>query len=213
MAPEDEGRDLDQKIDQITDATLDTTRRMRGLAEETNQIGVDTLVKLNEQGEQLDNIERNMDGINADLKMADVHLTELEKCCCGLCTCKCRAPKKIEKSRRYQKAFGIEAQKEQQQHMDGVVSEEPECADKRKKKKAAGPLIKRITDDDREDEMEENLQAVSDVLGKLKGIGTEMGNELDRQNQQLDRINRKGDVNIAHLDQATGRTRQLIKRL
>ena len=47
---DEEGRRLDQRIDQVTDETLDATRRILRTAEETNQIGVDTLVTLNEQG-------------------------------------------------------------------------------------------------------------------------------------------------------------------
>lgn len=48
---EDEARRLDQRIDQVTDDTVESTRRMLRIAEETNQIGVDTLVTLNEQGQ------------------------------------------------------------------------------------------------------------------------------------------------------------------
>ncbi len=44
----------------------------------------------------------------------------------------------------------------------------------------------------------------------LKGIATEMGGELDRQNKQLDRIDRKADVNVAHLDQANRRIRNQL---
>jgi len=146
---EDEGRDLDQRIDHVTNETLDTTRRIRGIAEETNQIGVDTLVTLNEQGEQLDNVERGLDEINVDLKQTDKHLTEIEKCC-GCCTCLCCAPKNIQKHKQYKKVYGKKAQ-----HMDNVVGDEPGGAGQRQ---AGGPYIKRITDDDREDEMEENLQ-------------------------------------------------------
>lgn len=51
MADDDDLRRLDQRIDQVTDETLDSTRRMLRVAEETNQIGVDTLVTLNEQGQ------------------------------------------------------------------------------------------------------------------------------------------------------------------
>jgi len=43
---EDEGPDLDQRKDQITQAMLDTTRQIRVIAEETNQIDVDTLIIL-----------------------------------------------------------------------------------------------------------------------------------------------------------------------
>ena len=35
--------------------------------------------------------------------------------------------------------------------------------------------------DEREDEMEENLDAVMDILGDLKAQSTAMGEELDRQ--------------------------------
>ena len=58
---------LEQRIDMVTDETLDATRRIRQVAEETNQIGVDTLVTLNEQGEQLENVENRLDTIGADL--------------------------------------------------------------------------------------------------------------------------------------------------
>ena len=53
-------------------------------------------------------------------------------------------------------------------------------------------------------------RAVSDVLGNLKGIATDMGGELDRQNKQLDRVNRKADVNVVHLDQANQRIRRQL---
>lgn len=48
--PSAEVNRLDQRIDQVTDETLDSTRRILQTAEETNRIGVDTLVTLNEQG-------------------------------------------------------------------------------------------------------------------------------------------------------------------
>lgn len=80
---------LDQRIDQVTDQTLDATRRILRTAEETNQMGVDTLVTLNEQGEKLDNVERRLDEINVDLKRTDKNLSEIEKCC-GCFSCSCR---------------------------------------------------------------------------------------------------------------------------
>ena len=52
------------------------------------------------------------------------------------------------------------------------------------------------------------IRAVSDVLTNLKGIATDMGSELDRQNVQLDRINQKAEVNSSHLDQANYRIRR-----
>ena len=47
----DEIHRLDQLIDKGTDEALESTRRILQTAKETNQIGVETLVKLNEQGQ------------------------------------------------------------------------------------------------------------------------------------------------------------------
>jgi len=50
----------------------------------------------------------------------------------------------------------------------------------------------RITNDAREDEMEENLQQVSTMIGNLRNMACDMGNEISNQNNQIDRI--KGKV-------------------
>lgn len=148
MAEEDERGRLEQRIDHVTNESVGATRRIRAMAEETNQIGVDTLVTLNEQGEQLDNTERRLDEINVDLKQTDRNLTELEKCC-GCFSCACCAPRSVKKTKQYKKVYGKKAQYE------GVVTEQPTTENTRMAGK--GPYIKRVTDDDREEEMEENL--------------------------------------------------------
>lgn len=151
MSHEDERSRLDQRINVVTNDSVDATRRIRAIAEETNQIGVDTLVTLNEQGEQLDNVERRLDEINVDLKQTDRNLTELEKCC-GCCTCVCCAPKNFQKNKHYKKVYGKKANQ-------AVVTNQPGSSDEPTTGgQGQGPFIKRVTDDDREDEMEDNLQ-------------------------------------------------------
>ena len=49
----------------------------------------------------------------------------------------------------------------------------------------------RITNDDREEEMEENMQQVSTMIGNLRNMAQDMGTEVSNQNAQLDRINLK----------------------
>uniref|UniRef100_A0A8C8SWB4 Synaptosomal-associated protein n=1 Tax=Pelusios castaneus TaxID=367368 RepID=A0A8C8SWB4_9SAUR len=56
---------------------------------------------------------------------------------------------------------------------------------------ASGGYITRITNDAREDEMEENLSQVGNILGNLKSMALDMGNEIDAHNKQIDRINEK----------------------
>ncbi len=147
----DERYQLDQRIDHVTNESLDSTRRIRMVAEDTNKVGVDTLVTLNEQGEQLDNVERRLDEINVDLKYTDKNLTELEKCC-GCCTCICCRPRNFEKNKDHKKVYGKKAQ--QQAELD-AVTDQPRAGGRGGR--GQGPFVKRVTDDAREDEMEENL--------------------------------------------------------
>jgi hypothetical protein len=152
MADGSELGGLEERIDHVTNESVGATRRIRAIAEETNQIGVDTLVTINEQGEQLDNVERRLDEINVDLKQTDRNLTQLEKCC-GCFTCSpCCAPRSVKKTKKYKKVYGKKAQ-----YNDGVVTDQP-TASEGAQMQDHGPYVKRITDDDRENEMEENLQ-------------------------------------------------------
>ena len=52
----------------------------------------------------------------------------------------------------------------------------------------------RITNDAREDEMEENMQQVGSVLGNLKNMAADMGEEIERQNRQLDKAGAKVEI-------------------
>lgn len=49
----------------------------------------------------------------------------------------------------------------------------------------------RITNDAREDEMDENIQQVGNMVGNLRNMAIDMGTEVSNQNKQLDRVNQK----------------------
>nr|XP_061798438.1 synaptosomal-associated protein 23-like [Nerophis lumbriciformis] len=145
------------RANQVTDESLESTRRMLQMAEESKETGVKTMVMLDQQGEQLNRVEDGMDQINQDMRLAEKNLTDLSKCC-GLCICPCN----------------------------------------------------RITNDAREDEMEENLNAVGGIIGNLKSMAMDMGNEIDKQNKQIDRITDKADMNKVRIDEANQRAAKLI---
>lgn len=52
-------------------------------------------------------------------------------------------------------------------------------------------IMCRITNDARENEMEENMSQVNTMIGNLRNMAIDMGSELENQNRQIDRINRK----------------------
>ena len=47
------------------------------------------------------------------------------------------------------------------------------------------------SDDELEDELDDNLNEISDMTKRLKALGTSMGQELDTQNGRIDRISEK----------------------
>ncbi|XP_035300726.1 synaptosomal-associated protein 23 isoform X2 [Cricetulus griseus] len=149
--------EIQLRAHQVTDESLESTRRILGLAIESQDAGIKTITMLDEQGEQLNRIEEGMDQINKDMREAEKTLTELNKCC-GLCVCPCNS----------------------------------------------------ITNDAREDEMEENLTQVGSILGNLKNMALDMGNEIDAQNQQIQRITEKADTNKDRIDIANTRAKKLI---
>lgn len=51
--------------------------------------------------------------------------------------------------------------------------------------------VPRVTNDARENEMDENLEQVSGIIGNLRHMALDMGNEIDTQNRQIDRIMEK----------------------
>ena len=134
---------------------------------------------LESQGEQLNRIEKGLDDINADMKEAEKHITQMEKWC-GLCLMPWNRRKKIK---------DVDDAK-WETSKDGVVIRQPPSSGDAGAT-SSGPYIERITNDAREDEMEDNMQQVGSVLGNLKNMATDMGQEIDRQNKQLDKIGAK----------------------
>jgi len=183
----------------VTDASLESTRNMVNMMEESNTTGAKTLEMLENQGEQLNRIEKGLDDINADMKQAEQHITQMEKFC-GLCLMPWNRRKKIKDvdDAAYEKVT-----------KDGsVVTRQPPGASQGAS--SSGPYIQRITNDAREDEMEDNMGQVGSLLGNLKEKASTMGEEIDRQNRQIDKIGAKAQVADTKVGSATKRTDKLI---
>ncbi|XP_065371148.1 synaptosomal-associated protein 25 isoform X2 [Calliphora vicina] len=203
--PRTELEDLQMKSAQVADESLESTRRMLNLMEESKEAGIRTLVALDDQGEQLDRIEEDMDRINADMKEAEKNLSGMEKCC-GICVLPW---KKVSI-----KDDGDNAWKNND---DGkIVNNQPQrVIDERERAGKGAPpqsgYIARITNDAREDEMDENLGQVNSMLGNLRNMALDMGSELENQNVQIDRINAKGDANNERMTGVNKRANNLLK--
>ena len=155
---------------------------MVALMEESKEAGIKTLVMLDEQGEQLDRIEEGADHINKEMKEAEKNLEGLEGCC-GLCVCPWQRTKNIEKGEDYKNTW--------KKNEDGKLN----ANGPRRVIGDMGPATKgfvnRITNDAREDEMDENLVQVSGMIGNLRNMAIDMGSEIENQNQLITRVQKK----------------------
>eukprot|EP00730_Choanoeca_flexa_P006111 TRINITY_DN12085_c4_g1_i2.p3 TRINITY_DN12085_c4_g1~~TRINITY_DN12085_c4_g1_i2.p3 ORF type:complete len:216 (+),score=57.83 TRINITY_DN12085_c4_g1_i2:6535-7182(+) len=207
-------QDVQQEANEVLDADVEATRRMRDLVVADQQMNQETLAQLDEQGEQLRRIEKGLDGINANTSKAEKELTQMEKCC-GLCLCPCTPRHNFEGREDYNKTWKNGEQ--QAEGEDGVIDSQPGAASARGTSSAGGKgqggrYVESIVGDAREDEMNENMGVVHNVLGDLKAQAMAMGEELDDQNEMIDRINDKTASNVDRVQAASDRTAVLIKR-
>ncbi|KAL5238654.1 hypothetical protein ACI65C_006064 [Semiaphis heraclei] len=225
--PKTELQELQMKAGEVTDESLESTRRMLALCEESKEAGIRTLVALDDQGGELmfllllplpllrdlsvdvgtktvENLHlqgEGMDQINADMKEAEKNLTGMEKCC-GICVLPCN------KSASFKEDEGTWRGND-----DGkVVNNQPQrVMDERNGMGAQGGYIAKITNDARENEMEENMGQVNTMIGNLRNMALDMGSELENQNRQVSRINMKAGSNETRISVANQRAHELLK--
>ncbi|GFS25523.1 synaptosomal-associated protein [Elysia marginata] len=195
---------LRQQIETDTNESLESTRRMLNMCEETQDIGVKTIVMLDEQGEQLDRIEEGMDQINQDMRDAEKNLEGLEKCC-GLCVLPWKRSKNFEKGSDYNKTWKASEDGKVNTNGPRVVVDSGNGAG------PTGGYVTRITNDAREDEMEQNIGEVAGMVTNLRNMAVDMGNEIESQNKQLDRINQKGESLNTRVDKANTRANRILR--
>ncbi|KAF6284887.1 synaptosome associated protein 25 [Rhinolophus ferrumequinum] len=89
-------------------------------------------------------------------------------------------------------------------------SQPARVVDEREQMAISGGFIRRVTNDARENEMDENLEQVSGIIGNLRHMALDMGNEIDTQNRQIDRIMEKADSNKTRIDEANQRATKML---
>ena len=182
---------LQLKCNEKTDETLESTRRMVEMCSEAKDAGIKTLVALDDQGEQLDKIEGGMDQINSDMGLAEKALKGMDMAF-GI------IPK------FWKKNEGFKEDKE----VWGEVKATVGAAKTEGVEIREGAYVAKITNDDREEEMEENMQLVSTMIGNLRNMAIDMGSEVSNQNEQLNEISIKAtssEVRVKHANERAGK--------
>jgi synaptosomal-associated protein 25 len=171
---------------------------MLALCEESKEAGIRTLVALDDQGEQLDHIESGMTQINEDMRQAEKNLEGMEKCC-GLCVLP------------WKKGGGFKEDAGTWKGNDDgkIVNNQPQRV--MQDVPAYGGYIGKITNDAREEEMENNMGQVSTMVGNLRNMAIDMGSEIESQNRQIDRVTARAASNEVRISAANERAGKLLK--
>lgn len=179
------------EINEISNETLDSTRRMRKMCEESKDMGMKTMGLLENQGESIENWEEVADGINEDMKLAEKALKAMDRACFGFIP-------------RFWKVGG--GFKE-----DDAVWKEPdqpknECLPELKGLNPDHKFIATMNEsgeqDDKEKEMEENMAEVSATIVNLRNMANDIGNTTKAQNETMDRISAKNNSDIQRVAMA-----------
>ena len=194
--------EVNHQIDKTQQQTLESSRNIRRLAEQSEQAGVHTLAELDRQRENLNKAETKLENIDNQLDEAEEGLEHLGKCC-GLCLCPWTKYRRRQKQKRLEIA--------RLEHDEGVVDGQPR-KDSTRGISGNDVQLKRIVEDDhREDEINANVRYANKAVSNLAFMANEMGAELTTQNKQLDRINKKATANDGRLHTVVGAAQQALQ--
>lgn len=185
---------LEKDADTITNASLESTRRILQMAHEIKDIGENVTSDLAVQGEQLKRIENNLEVIEGNIDISDEILREMKCCCFPMFGRRKNKKKKLKKNVT--------------QKNDATPTDAPNFD---ATPVTVGPMIKRITNDERESEMDRNLRAASDVLTDIKKMSLDITVELQKQDAVLYNISENTDRNNEKLTRNIKNTNSLRK--
>lgn len=191
-----------EKQREIEQRTLDSSARSIGLLRDSEQIGIATAEELERQREQLQNTNKRLDEINTNLNYSQKHINGIKSVFYGLknyISGKSDAPPSRSGASPSTQNTGPSSSRlddtidnfSQRTHMDNFESHPSTRLRGLDAQTSAGP----ITNSQRvNDVLEANLDEMVQHITRLKGLGAELGNQIDHQNELIDNIHDKVEV-------------------
>ncbi|XP_061399949.1 synaptosomal-associated protein 29 [Musca vetustissima] len=193
-----------QKRREIEERSLQSTQRSLNMLYDTEQVGNATAVELAKQRDQLERTNKNLDDINASLRYSQRHLNSIKSVFGSIKnhlfgTRENTVPNNPNTERK----LSADASATPKARTEGVKTTIPSPSDKYDQHP-----ISRIREDSShrqqlmqsqqgrqnnpfEQQLEANLNEMSDNLSRLKGLATELGSEIEYQNDLLDNMTYK----------------------
>uniref|UniRef100_A0A1I8P4H6 t-SNARE coiled-coil homology domain-containing protein n=1 Tax=Stomoxys calcitrans TaxID=35570 RepID=A0A1I8P4H6_STOCA len=210
---------FEQKRREIEERTLESTQRSLGLLYDSEQVGTSTAVELAKQREQLERTNRNLDDINASLRYSQKHLNGIKSVFGSIrnyFSGSRETPNTVSERK-------LSSDSHSSQPADRAKIDGPSVASSTIRYEQHP--ISRLRDDVRsqqnnqtqntarsnqfETQLETNLNDMCDNLSRLKNLASELGTEIETQNELLDNMNYK----IEDVDMKLSRQNKDISKL
>ncbi|KZT74653.1 hypothetical protein DAEQUDRAFT_700572 [Daedalea quercina L-15889] len=228
---EEDVEGIKQQIRSTKQESLASTRNALRLAREAEDTARNTVTRLGSQSEKLANTERHLDVSKGYSMRADDKTDELKQLNRSIFRpvitfnkdakraaqeAKVQARYDDDREQREKAMLDIRQTQDRlgraQTYGDGGSSRFNKTATElnaRKEQRKRYQFEATNSDDELEDELDDNLNEISDVTKRLKALGTAMGQELDTQNDRITRITDKADT----LDNALFRNTQRLNKI
>ncbi|KAF1949081.1 hypothetical protein CC80DRAFT_497763 [Byssothecium circinans] len=229
-AEEQEEEDISatkSEIKFMKQSDVSSTRNALRLAQQAEETGRDTLARLGAQGERIHNTERNLDLASSQNRIAEEKARELKTLNRSMFAVHVSNPFTSNSRAAERDAKLLEQHRTDREQRDALRKAAWEAGSRQDEysranaEAGAGAGMPRSTladrakyqfeadsdDDEMENEIDSNLDALHGAAKRLNTLGRAMGQEVDTQNKHIDRITSKTDrvddqiaMNRARLD-------------
>jgi len=231
---EEDVEGIKQQIRTTKQESVNSTRNALRLAREAEETARGTLLKLGDQSEKLANTERHLDISKNHSLRAEDNTDELKKLNRSIFRPAItfnKDAKRAAKETKIQSRYDEDREERERTLMDvrdsknGIGQASTYGRDEegigggrqltgaqqamRKEQRSRYQFESTGSDDEIEDELDDNLGEIGDATKRLKALGMAMGQELDTQNQRIDRIGDKA----TSLDNRMFKNTERLKRI
>ncbi|KAA8900858.1 V-SNARE [Sphaerosporella brunnea] len=212
-AEDEEEEDVEaikQQIRFTKQQSVNSTRNALQVAAAAEETGRNTLARLGQQGERLHNTEKNLDITANHNRVAEEKARELKTLNGSMFAIHVKNPMKSKSRARAEEERILQqhqADREERERTRQAGFQSREAVGRALQGRGSAPggakmsLAERSkyqfeadeSDEEKEREIDQNLDQLAAITGRLKGLAMATGEEVDRQNTQIDRIMRKSD--------------------
>ncbi|KAI5854686.1 hypothetical protein BZA05DRAFT_350596 [Tricharina praecox] len=228
---EEEEEDVEavkQQIRFTKQESVASSRNALRVAAQAEETGRNTLARLGQQGERLYNTEKNLDVAASHNRVAEEKARELKTLNGSMFAIHVKNPMKSKSRAQAEEKKILDRHETEREERERTRQFGYESRDRVGKALNGGPggsyagktqmsMAERSkyqfeadeSDDEKEREIHNNLDQLSAITGRLKGLAMATGEEVDRQNHQIDKIMKKSD----HVDNQIALTHNRIKKI